>query len=499
VQRRLGARAEPAQLRSLEAALFFLSYISAELRRRRGRTLLTALGLAVGVGLVATVTALSKGLDNAQDEVLKPLTGVGTDMSVSQPVKPGDQGDNGRGGVRLRELGNPGEKFTREDFLSSQVSFPATRATKTEAMDGVDAAAGSLTLNRIQVTGTVPDAPPGGGRFGAGPPQGGGPDALDFKQTTITGVDTAQPRLGLVTPAQVESGAWFTDGGKREAILSTSYAQKNSISVGESTQIKGKSYKVIGLAKQPLGGQSSDVYIRLGELQQLTGREGQVNGLQVRATSADAVDGVAKQVSAAFPGAKVTTAKDLADRVSGSLVDAKNLSSKLGTALAIVALVAAFLIAALLTLSSVNKRIREIGTLKAIGWPQRLVVRQVTGESVAQGLLGGVFGAVLGLGGAALITALGPELKATVANAAAAGPAAPAGPGGGGGPGRAAAMFGQGQIESGSSVVKLDAPVDLRLILLAIGLAVLGGLISGAVGGLRVARLRPADALRSVE
>jgi len=47
---------------------------------------LTALGLAVGVGLVVTVTALSKGLDDAQSKVLKPLTGVGTDMSVTRPL-----------------------------------------------------------------------------------------------------------------------------------------------------------------------------------------------------------------------------------------------------------------------------------------------------------------------------------------------------------------------------------------------------------------------------
>ena len=67
----------------------------------------------------------------------------------------------------------------------------------------------------------------------------------------------------------------------------------------------------------------------------------------------------------------MTTSQELADRVSGSLVDAKNLSDKLGTALTIVALVAAFLIASLLTLSSVTKRTRELGTLKALGWPQR--------------------------------------------------------------------------------------------------------------------------------
>ena len=67
--------------------MFYLGYVLAELRRRKGRTLFTALGLAVGVGLVVTVSALSKGLDNAQHKVLEPLTGVGTDMSVTRPLK----------------------------------------------------------------------------------------------------------------------------------------------------------------------------------------------------------------------------------------------------------------------------------------------------------------------------------------------------------------------------------------------------------------------------
>ena len=58
--------------------------------------------------------------------------------------------------------------------------------------------------------------------------------------------------------------------------------------------------------------------------------------------------------------------------MAGSLADAKDLAGKLGAALTIVGLLAAFLIAGLLTLSSVTKRTRELGTLKAIGWPQRL-------------------------------------------------------------------------------------------------------------------------------
>ena len=56
-----------------------LRYLSAEQRRRKGRTILTALGLAAGVGMVAAVVALSKAPDDARAKVLAPRTRVGTD------------------------------------------------------------------------------------------------------------------------------------------------------------------------------------------------------------------------------------------------------------------------------------------------------------------------------------------------------------------------------------------------------------------------------------
>jgi len=54
--------------------------------------------------------------------------------------------------------------------------------------------------------------------------------------------------------------------------------------------------------------------------------------MRARADSADAVGQVKREIVRRLPGAEVVTAADLADRVGGSLVDADNLSSKLGTA-----------------------------------------------------------------------------------------------------------------------------------------------------------------------
>ena len=204
----------------------------------------------------------------------------------------------------------------------------------------------------------------------------------------------------------------------------------------------------------------------------------------VRADSGTSVAAVQKEIEQKFPNAQVASSKDVTDQISGSLVDASNLSHRLGIALAALAAFAAFLMAALLTLSSVGKRVRELGTLKALGWTQRLVVRQVVGESFAQGVAGGLIGVVLGIAIAAAIGAFGPTLTASSTT--------------GGGKRR---RFGLGALaaKTVTDQVALTAPIAVTVLLLGFGLALAGGLLAGAAGAFRAARLRPADALRTVE
>jgi ABC-type antimicrobial peptide transport system permease subunit len=603
--------------------VFYLSYLRSELTRRKGRTILTVLGLSVGVALVIAISALSRGLDHAQKTALNPLSSIGTDLTVTlSPTQPDANAAGGFGGggggfgggafgganreviqanqsalTDLSKLGKAGTHFVKDFFLpGTQLTFPQAQAKQVAALPGVAAVASGLVLSGVHQEGTVPKqiakfktggqrltvtgrvqfqqtaaeraktracfeklaqsqssssansaggngaaaapgAAQGGGQLGganagAGAGAGGGgfggggggrgfffsdaaaqkclpPEFRNFRRNivtptqviqqivnppqtniksssyTIAGVNPAKPDIGLVTPSLLSSGTFLAASGGNQALLADSYASQQKLKVGSALDLNGTTFKVVGLVKPPLGGQTADVYVPLAKLQSLATEKGLANVLLVRADSGNDVGTVQREIASKYPNAQVASAKSVTDQISGSLVDASNLSRRLGLALAIIAAIAAFLMAALLTLSSVGKRVRELGTLKALGWTQWQVVRQVIGESAAQGVMGGLIGVLLGLGLAAAIGQFGPTLKATSSVGSSA----------------AADAFGFGSLAARSVTdqIPLSAPVAGTIVIIGFGLAVLGGLIAGALGALRAARLRPADALRTVE
>jgi putative ABC transport system permease protein len=308
---------------------------------------------------------------------------------------------------------------------------------------------------------------------------------ITAKTYTAAGVDPSHPDEGLVTRAQLTSGSWYQSGAADQVLLNVAYANKSNLKVGSDLPINGTTYHVVGLVNPTLSGNTADVYFPLGTMQQLADKSGRVNMVLVKAKDAGSVDKVAGEIRKMLPGAQVVTTKALADQVTGSLKDAKNLADRLGGVLAVIVLAAAFAIAVLLTLSSVAKRVREIGTLRAIGWGRGMVVRQLLLETMGIGLLGGVVGVGVGLGAIAAVSQFSPSFTTST-------PVVPS---------FASSSLARlvGAAPSvGSTTVHLHAPVHAMNLILGVAFAVVGGLIAGAVGGWRAARLQPARALQDV-
>ena len=143
---------------------------------------------------------------------------------------------------------------------------------------------------------------------------------------TIGGVDQSNPTQGLVTKSQVTRGRFLSSSGGHEALVSGSYAARNSLKLGSTIDLNGTKFVVVGIVSPPLGGQTADVYLPLKQLQTLANEKGLVNVALVRADKSSQVNQVQKSISTALPNAQVASSKQVADTISGSLVNASNLS-----------------------------------------------------------------------------------------------------------------------------------------------------------------------------
>lgn len=503
----------------------FLTYLRRELAGRKRQTAIIAIGMALAIALVIIVNAVSSGVRNAQASVLESVYGVGTDLTVTAtPTAPGE----GEGGPQRFEFGADagttadGSTELSQSRLTSRpggATLDAAALETVEQVDGVSAAAATLSLTNLTFSGELPqrstagDATTGDASTGdtgaptdeaqAGPPAGGGFDgaggsAFDVDTFTVLGLDPAADAVGPLSSVELADGRGLDAGdtGQAVAVLDATYATTAELAVGDTIEVGGTAFEIVGTVTSTSAEAetAANVYLPLDLAQSLSGNEGLISDISVQAASADAIGSVQAELEDALPEATVSTQSDLASQVSGSLSTASSLISNLGLWLSLAVLVAAFLIAILFTIQSVTRRTREFGTLKAIGWSNRRIVGQVAGESLVQGLIGGAAGLAIGLVGIWVVNLIGPTLGGGVSS----GPAG-AMPGGGdvaAGPG---AFGARAEALSGATTeVVLNAPVTVGVIAIAVGLAVLGGILAGAIGGWRASRLRPAEALRSV-
>lgn len=486
----------------------FFTYLRRELRRRRKAALVVASGLALGIALVIVVSSVSSGMEKAQGKVLQSLYGLGTDMTVTKAAAPANStSDRPRFNFDAKDSDSDKEQSSDRVMVQGFQTLASSTVSKVDAQKGVADSVGGLSLQVIRINGQFTrgqfkqDPNSGGSRQG-GPgggqqsPEGrveGGGANFDVNNYTVYGTDVTKPALGPLTSSKITSGRTFktSETNAKVVVADTSYAKEKKLKLGGTVTVKSVKYKIIGIATPDSGDAAANLYIPLQQAQTLSDSKNKVTTIYVKASDSQQIAGVKSTIQKNISGTTVTTSADLADTVSGSLSTASDLASSVGKWLSIAVLVAAFLVAGLLTSSAVSRRVREFGTLKALGWKSSRVTRQVVGEAIVNGLVGGALGIALGLAGAYVVTEISPNLQAQLGNTGGGGQGGGPGGGGFGGPAR--------QTASKALDVALTAPVSVNTIVIAVALAVAGGLIAGAFGGWRASRLRPADALRRVE
>ena len=352
-------------------------------------------------------------------------------------------------------------------------------------------AAGGLALTDVTVTGTVPSLSSGGGSFAS---------SFTTSSFTVDGVDTRAAGLGPFSSATLTSGRILAaaDAHADDAVVDAGYAAQNKLTTGNKVDVGRDEFHRGRAVRVPAGGSPTDVYIPLARAQAIgrpghrqAGRQGE-HALLSRQPAPPTSRPCRTRSLRRCPArpSPIRTIWPTGDRVADQH---RQPGQRSGTWLSVVVLVAAFTVASLLTMAAVARRVREFGTLKALGWRSSRIVGQVMGESITIGIFGGAAGIGLGYAGAALIDQLAPKLSATIGRHASPPPLA-------GGPGRLQSRGGRRRWATPPhGLGAADRACDRERHPARRGLAVAGGLVAGSFGGWRAARLRPAAALARVE
>ena len=408
-------------------------YVLKELRHHHNRTLVNVVGIAVGIALFVSINAASTAYQKA---VSLPFKDLGADLVVQRPERrtmSSAQAPESMRGIRLP--------------FSNQL-FSPENLRKLASVQGVGAMASSLLLWEF--------------------------DRGGFR--TIMGVDLSQPSLG---PVKVKE--WLKEGRfpkqEGEVVLEKHYAKFHHTKLGDKMRIGGREFTVVGLLEIKEGSQvaSANIYLPLADAQDLFGESSKaVNVVYLRLNSPSLLSQVKTQIGQQFSGVSVTSSDSFLELMGG----VSKISDQFSLLASLIALGGAIFLIIKTMLSNLVARSSEIGILKAVGWTERDVQKQLMGEALLQSLAGGIFGLIIGYGvsyllGFASIPVTTPwEINLLPALAKSA--------------------------ESASSAVRLPVSLSPGLTAAALGLSLLAGALASYFMGRRTLRMKPVDILRKL-
>jgi len=408
-------------------------YIWQELRHHHHRTLVNVLGIGIGIALFVSINAVSAAYKEA---VNLPFKNLGADIVVQRPEKRAV--DSGQAPASMRGIRLP---------FSNQL-LPDQDLEKLRSINGVDSMAASLLLWEF--------------------------DQRGFR--TIMGVDQAQPSLG---PVKVKE--WLKEGrfpeNSGEVVLEKHYAKFHQTRLEDSFSIGNRPFKVVGLLEIKEGSQiaSANIYLSLEDAQTLLGGELKgVNLVYLHLKNPSFLAQVKSQISKELTGVSVTSSDSFLELMGG----VSKISDQFSLLASIIALGGAIFLIIKTMLSNLVERSSEIGILKAVGWTEKDVQKQLMGEVLAQSLLGGVVGIVAGyflsylLGFLSIPISTPWEVNLMPAFAK--------------------------DTEAAAQVVRLPVSVSAGLLAASLALSLITGGLASYFMGRRTSRMKPAEILRKL-
>ncbi len=350
----------------------------AALNARRMRSLLTMLGILIGIAAVMLTVGLGQG---AQQQITSQISALGSNMII---VSPGQS--TALGGFR----GGGGAVSTLTTQDAAMLADPAI-APDIAAVAPVSTTSGSLQSSSTTWTSTV--------------------------------VGTV-PAWQQVRAREIGSGRFFSaaelDGAQSVAVIGTTTAEElfaNASPIGQTVSVNGQSFTVIGVlasAGSSLSANEDDtVVVPLTIFAARLSTSGNANGVSsiyLSGSDADSLSAAYQQVHTALLAAHQTTADDADFSVStqASLVQTATsitgvLTLLLGGIAGISLLVGGIGVMNIM-LVSVSERVREIGLRKALGATPAVIRQQFLVEAGILGVLGGLLGVAIGILGALVLT-----------------------------------------------------------------------------------------------
>jgi putative ABC transport system permease protein len=318
-------------------------------------------------------------------------------------------------------------------------------------------------------------------------PDGASSDTVPRKamtpRTTVTGTSDATT---IVKSAKLTSGAMINGNSEDlEALVGKTLAEKNSLSVGSTFTAYGKTITVKGIFSNGSVFQDSGVIMPLATVQTLTNQAGAISSVTAAVDSSDNVASTVTALKSAL-GDKA----DIVSQQEQAANSVKPLESIANLALTgvIGAAIAGAIIVLLSMIMIVRERRREIGVIKAIGGTNIKVIAQFMTEALTLTIIGGIIG--LGLG----VAVSGPITQSLVAGSETSGSAVTRGQGS---PQIRAGGFGGVSAQLKANVTSVTSTITPQIFMSSIGIMLLIAIIGSAVPAWAIARIRPAEVLRS--